>query len=239
MAEQKVVEEKKERKLNLSRQSKLVPAEELVKWNLEIYGVGSVGGYVAKILAKVGFRNMSIFDMDNVEEENIGPQVYDFRHLKKTKVEALKEIIKESAGIDVKAVHGQVTEKTKITAEPNTIYLCFFDSIEGRQLVYNKIKDMPCIFVDGRIGRFDMRHYLFDCSDEKQRKEYLKTLPKKEGSDLICGEKASAMINYEIAGRIANNVVNFVAGREYDKIFIGNVTDPNNDLHIRIERKKK
>ena len=228
-------EEVKNNELNLSRQSKLVPEGELKKWTFHIFGVGSVGGPVAQILSKTGFENIEVYDMDNVEKENIGPQAFFFEHLKQKKVDAIKDICKRLAGIDIKTHHGQVTVKTKITVEPNSMYLLFFDSIEGRKMVWDKVKDMPCIVVDGRIGKFDIRYYLIDTIEEPQREEYEKSFPKGKISELVCGEKCSAMINYELGGRIVNNIVNYLAGRDYDKIFIGNTTSPETNIHIRME----
>ena len=219
--------------LNLSRQSKLVPESELTDWDIKIFGVGSIGSHVAYLLSKTGFKNLSVYDMDIVEEENIGPQIFRFSDLKKNKVDALAEVIKEGAGLDIETHHGQVDEKTDIPLEPKTMYLCFFDSVAGRRMIFDKVKDMPSIFVDGRIGRFDMRHYLVNCAEEKEVADYLTTLPDGEGSDLVCGEKANAFINYDIAGRIVGNIVNFVSKKPFDKRFIGNASNPKFNIHIR------
>jgi len=223
--------------INLSRQSKLVPADQLEQWKFEVFGVGSVGSHVVELLAKVGAQHIKVYDMDTVDEENIGPQAFGSSHIGKTKVEAIAEICKESAGLEIETSHGELTEESEISPEPQTIYICVFDSFAARKMIWNKLKDYPIIFVDGRIGRFDMRHYLIDTSDPKQVEYYIQSIPESgEGSDLICGEKASAMINYEIAGKMVSNIINFVAGRGYEKAFIGNASDAQMNIHVRIER---
>ena len=82
-----------QRTLNLSRQSKLVPEAALSTWNFHIFGVGSVGSHVAHVLAKTGFQNLTVYDNDTVDKENIGPQAFHFAHLKMNKVDAVKSLL--------------------------------------------------------------------------------------------------------------------------------------------------
>ena len=224
--------------LDLSRQSKLVPVEALTTWNFHIFGVGSVGSHVAKLLSKTGFKNLTVYDMDKVESPNIGPQAFDFRHMGKLKTEAMVDIIKEVSGVEAKGINGKVDDNTIITPEPNTMYLCFFDSFEGRKIVYNKVKDYPVIFVDGRIGRFDMKHFLIELSDEEQKQYYMRTFPTddNEGSELQCGEKASAFINYLISSLIVTNIINYVSGNTYEKSFAGNALQSHNNMRAIMRR---
>ncbi len=225
--------------LNLTRQSKLVPAEQVNKTSVEAFGIGSLGGPVTLLLAKVGFKNIKVYDMDKVEEENIGPQVFSRRHLEMTKVEAMKEIIKDATGVDIEAKHGMVDEKCKITPEPNTVYMCFFDSFEARQIIFNKLKNYPVMYIDGRIGRFDKRHYLVDCSNKADVKSYERSLNTGAQSDLECGEKASAYINYQIASKIVGNYLNYLNGRKCNKIYVGNSLSPDQDIYVSMKEEKE
>jgi len=223
--------------LNLSRQSLLVPEELLTKFNFKIFGVGSVGSHFALALAKTGFKNIEVFDMDTVDEENIGPQAFMFSHLKMKKVDAIATLIKDATNTEIIATDGMITEESIINAEPNTFYCCFFDSFEGRKIVFDKLKDMPIKFVDGRIGGYNARYYIVDCSNEEEVISYGKTLVTGKTSELACGEKASCPINYELAGKLVNQLVSAMLNKPYDKIFIGNVADPSTNLHIQTNRK--
>jgi len=237
--EQKLPETNEQNELNLSRQSKLIPKDKITQYTLKVFGVGSIGSHFVKTAAKTGFTNIEVFDTDIVEEENIAAQAFDFRHIGMKKVEAMKEIVLEGAGVEIIATHGTVTKETDIVPEPNTIYCCFFDSMEGRKIVFEKVKDFPVVFVDGRIGRYDMRHYLVDCSDKNEVQIYGDTLNVKGVSDLACGEKASAPINVQIAGMIVMNIVNFISGKDYTKRFIGNAATPKTSIHILEIKEKK
>ena len=125
--------------LDLSRQSKLVSKEAIENFTIKVFGVGSVGSHVVKTLAKTGFKNIEIYDMDTVEEENIAAQAFDYRHIKKSKVEALKEIVKECSGTDIVTVNQQITEDSTISCEPNTVYCCFFVHVITSKKCFNAL----------------------------------------------------------------------------------------------------
>ena len=228
--EEEVVEETPQ--LNLSRQSKLVPADRINEYSLKVFGVGSIGSHFVKVAVKTGFKNIEVFDMDTVEEENIAAQAFDFEHIGMNKVDAMKDIVKRAVGIDIVATHGRVSEENPITPEANTLYCCFFDSFEGRQMVFDMLKDYPVIFIDGRIGQYNMRHYLVEMDNKEQSDNYQSTLSTGAVSELLCGEKACAPINVQIAGKLVMNIINFVSGKDYTKVYIGNAEAPKTDINI-------
>ena len=66
--------------MNLSRQAILVPKDDIDQWNIEVFGVGSVGSHFVKCLAKTGFQNIKVYDM-GAAEGNIGTPVrFDATH---------------------------------------------------------------------------------------------------------------------------------------------------------------
>jgi len=79
-----------------------------------------------------------------LKEENIAAQAFDFEHIGMNKVDAMVDICKRAAGVDIIAHHGQITAETPITPEANTLYCCFFDSFEGRQMVFDMLKKLSC-----------------------------------------------------------------------------------------------
>jgi len=218
--------------LNLSRQSKLVPYDKINQYTLKVFGVGSIGSHFVKTAAKAGFKNIEVYDVDKVEEENIAAQAFDFDDIGKEKVVAMSDMIKKSAGVELITHQGFVDKDTEISADSDTVYCCFFDSFEGRKLVFNKLKDYPIVFVDGRIGVYDMRHYLVDCGEEKEVKEFLDTLSTGKESELECGTKASAPINTQIAGMIVMNIINYISGDDYTQKFIGNAKTPSTQINV-------
>jgi hypothetical protein len=77
-----------------------------------------------------------------------------------------------------------------------------------------------------------MRHYLVNCANEDERKDYAETLETKAVSELICGEKASAPINVQIAGIIVMNIVNFISEKDYTKVLIANASTPKQAIIV-------
>lgn len=221
--------------LDLSRQALMIP-QDITNWGIKVFGVGSVGSHLVKTLAKTGFINIDVYDGDTVESENIAAQAYDFRHIGMNKVDAIKEIVKESAGVDITAHHGIVTTDTEINPEPNTVYVCVFDSLEARKMVFGKVKEYPVPFVDGRIGQLNMRHYLVDCSNKEQVDIYSESLDTDAVSELACGEKACAPVNSIIAGKIAMNIISYITGKSYEKTYIGNAGAPKNQIVVLEKR---
>jgi len=225
--------------LNLSRQSALIPVDKINEYTLKVFGVGSVGSHFVKVAVKSGFKNIEVYDMDTVEEENIAAQAFDFEHLEMNKVDAMVDIAKRAAGVEIIPHHGRVDEKNPIEPEANVIYCCFFDSFEARAMLFDMLKDMPVIFVDARIGQYNMRHYLVEMDNKEQVEPYRESLNTTAVSELLCGEKASAPINVQIAGKLVMNIINYVTGKDYSKAYIGNAEAPATDMNILVLRKKK
>ena len=144
-------------RLDLSRQAKMVPIDKINEYAFEVFGVGSVGSKFVRDLAKTGAKNIKVYDMDTVALENISAQAFDFEHIGMKKVDAIKDIVKKGSGIDIETQHGLVKKTTELTAQNSTIYCCFFDSLNARKLVFDKLKDFPIMFIDGRIGEFNKR----------------------------------------------------------------------------------
>ena len=225
--------------LNLSRQAKLVPYDEINNYTIKVFGVGSVGSHVAKTLAKSGFNNIEVYDNDIVEGENISAQAFNFEDIKKLKVDAIKDMLEKAAGVTPVVHNEYITDETEIIPEANSIYCCFFDSIEARKMLFDKLKEFPIIWVDARIGQYNMRHYLVNCANKVEVEEYIKTLETGKASELECGEKACAPINVQIAGRIVMNIINFIRGETYVKKFIGNAERPQKDIVVLNIREKE
>ncbi len=224
--------------LDLSRQSKLIPKDKIDNWSVEVFGVGSVGSHVVECLAKSGFKSIKVYDMDVVAEENIAPQAFNIEHIEMKKVDAVKDIAKRASGITIQTSHEKITEKTPLILEPLTVYCCFFDSLEARRLIFDKVKGNPVVYVDGRIGKYDMRYYIVDCMDKDEVEEYETTLDTSVQSEQVCGEKACAPVNRVISGHIVMQMVNYISGKSYIKTFIGNLSMPTMDIAVIKEIRK-
>lgn len=96
------------------RQLDLFAPEKFGNTPVHVVGVGATGSYVAYLLAKLGIRNIHIYDFDFVEDHNLPNQLYRLKDVGRPKVEALSEIIEEATGIKVTKHFERVTGQTKL-----------------------------------------------------------------------------------------------------------------------------
>jgi molybdopterin/thiamine biosynthesis adenylyltransferase len=74
-----------------------------------ICGVGAVGSNLADNLARQGMTKLRAIDHDRVEEHNVSTQLYGENEIGAWKVEALRNRLFRSAGIEIDAMRKEVT----------------------------------------------------------------------------------------------------------------------------------
>jgi len=79
----------------------LNPNKHDVKKRIDVIGAGAVGSYIIWFLAKVGMKNIHVWDDDVVKEHNLPNQCFLLEHVDKAKVEAIADMVKRGAGIDI------------------------------------------------------------------------------------------------------------------------------------------
>ena len=206
------------------KQANLINADALSKWKVKVFGIGSIGSNLIKQLALAGFKSITGYDFDTVDDENIGSQEFDIRHIGMKKTDAIQKLMKESYNYDVVTVDGKIEEETEILPEDNTIYFCGFDSLAARKLLWDKLKNFPVIWGESRIGRTAQRYYFVDLKnrDEKWIEQYEKSLePGGPMTTLKCGEKGCYPSNAELVGKIVRQMVNVAEGKDVATMFIG------------------
>jgi molybdopterin/thiamine biosynthesis adenylyltransferase len=219
-------------KLNLSKQTLLIPEKSLYQMNFEVFGIGSVGSNFVRTLAKSGFQNIKVYDYDVVELDNVPAQAYYLSHVGMQKTDALKQLINNETGLIIQTQEGKIEEDYDFIPSADTIYCCFFDSLPLRKMLWDKMKNYPIIWLDARIGRFDMRYYIVDLrqSDTEWKQEYEQTLENTNVSDLECGEKCTFAVNENISSRIMAQIIRLAHDKEINPIFISNLMGFNQDV---------
>src|SRR6516162_3573877 len=74
-------------------------------------GAGALGSLLADNLARQGFRQWTVIDRDRVEEHNVGTQLYGEAEVGSWKVEALRNRLFRSVGVEIEAVSKEMTER--------------------------------------------------------------------------------------------------------------------------------
>jgi len=122
-----------------------------------ILGVGATGSFTTLALAKLGFKDIHIWDGDTVEQHNVPNQLHRWCDTGLPKVEATKAIVASFCdGLDevnpVITTHNQMFgEEDKL---PHGIVVCAADTMEARQLFWSEIKDnlKVDLYLDPRVG---------------------------------------------------------------------------------------
>lgn len=114
-------------KEHLTRQMDIIPLD-CLKRQITVVGAGAVGSFTVLALAKMGFENITVYDFDNIEIENLNSQFYRFKDVGKPKVEALKEIVKDFSDIDIKVYNEKYDDKIF-----SDIVVCAVDNMKTRE----------------------------------------------------------------------------------------------------------
>jgi ThiF family len=177
-----------------------------------VIGAGATGSFTALSLAKMGVRDITVFDYDSVEEHNLPNQFYRMCDIGKPKVYALREIIEEFEGITISArnekYRGQKLEGIVIVS---------VDSMDARIHIWTFVKENPGVklFIDSRMGAEVMRIYSFNPNDPHECGKYEESLyPSSEAVQVRCTAKSIMYTVLSIASLLANQVKKFLVGEQ-------------------------
>ena len=161
--------------------------------SVTVVGTGATGSFVTFLLAQIGIKNIDVYDFDKVEEHNLPNQIFSIKHIGMPKVEALKEVIKEKCGFDIKIHNEMVTDQIK---NPGTYFFLLTDTMASRREIFEKcIKGRAFntdLVIETRMDADCGRVYAFNPNSPNQVKEWQSTLyPDKEATTSLCGASIS------------------------------------------------
>lgn len=214
---------------HLLRQTSIIDSAKIESLPVHIIGCGAIGSFAAQALAKMGFIDFHLYDMDKVSIENMNCQSFGKSHIDLPKTYALygqlSQFLFDENCPDKKPsiqVHGEITEKN-LPALTGVVLLSV-DSLPVRMMLAKFIRK-TCLnvkfIIDPRMGAeyyfqqaFDMESF----SDEKTFKNYLASYPNQD--DVVeakCTAKSTVYTAMLSAGLIAKTVKNWVMGQPYPK----------------------
>lgn len=166
---------------------------------ITVVGAGGIGSVTALCLAKMGFQNIEVIDYDEVDEVNIGSQLYRIKDVGRPKVEALAEQILEYSGTKIKATQQKTDGNGLLTG----ILVLAVDSIDVRkEIAENATFEY---MIDGRMGGQVFSIYTYPM---EKKEVYLKEhiFPASEADPTECTSKAICYNTFGIASFICNEV---------------------------------
>jgi molybdopterin/thiamine biosynthesis adenylyltransferase len=182
-----------------------------------VYGCGSIGSHVIIGLAKIGIKDITVYDYDVVEDGNKPAQFFDMV-ADGLKTDNCARIVKDFTDTIIVPVKMKIDDEFQPNVEFGSIHIIAFDNIEARKILYNKLRGFPVWIIDGRIGGFQYEIYSFYEDNIK----YTKTL---EGvfSEQECGMKCLWVVNSMISSKIVTNVIKITKGDIPKYMVIGNI----------------
>jgi len=198
--------------MNFLRQAAFLDPNRHRKRRVHVLGVGALGSWVAYQLAKLGIKEIHLYDYDMIEDHNIPNQIYGKEHLGKKKVEALKELIERTVGDWCKVVTHDV-DLLNERIELDDMVVCAVDSLDLRKKLWEENKDRVKLWVDGRMAITYGVVYGVDTTKNSIVKNYSISFDSDENAEESpCNERAIINNAVMISNAMVNCIVAYLKG---------------------------
>jgi tRNA A37 threonylcarbamoyladenosine dehydratase len=116
-----------------------------------IGGAGGIGSWLTFLIARAGFEPI-VYDYDNIEEHNLGGQLFSKKHIGLSKVDAISELVIEYSDIHITAFN----EPFNLESMGHQFMFSAFDNMQARkdmfEVWWRDNSDNPnAILIDGRL----------------------------------------------------------------------------------------
>lgn len=113
----------------------------LAQLRIALCGAGALGSYLADNLTRQGVTTLRVIDHDRVEEHNVSTQLYGICDVGVWKVEALRNRLFRSTGVEIEAVRKQLTADTaRALLKGTDLVIDTFDNSFSRHLVQEECR---------------------------------------------------------------------------------------------------
>ena len=200
-----------------SRYSKLM--NNFHEYSFHILGCGAIGSSAAMQLVRSGATTFFLYDMDKVEELNIGVSQYDIRHVGIQKVKALGYILEDiNPNCKIECIDGEFKEY--YYNGNKDIAILAFDTMNVRMEAVKILcatKQKPICIIDGRMGAEHYQQYIIPKPDvNKYEKIWYSD---DDMSTDPCNAKATSYCSNMSGSFIANAVRKLVTGQPFNGNF--------------------
>jgi len=180
-----------------------------------IIGAGGIGSMTIIQLMKMGISNLTIYDMDTVEEHNLPNSFFPLQFTGKNKAKAIASVCHLFTGLVPKFIE----EEYKGTdLSQYQIVIAAPDNMETRRAIWNRVKHTnKKLYVDARMSAEFMDIYFIDPNDKKDVALYEKHTLNIKDEDTVeeaCTERAIIYNTAGIGSFICNAVKRAVSGQE-------------------------
>jgi hypothetical protein len=191
-----------------------------------IIGAGATGSWTALFLAKMGIKDIRVYDFDIVEAHNIPNQLFGLADVGKPKVVALQDQIKALTGLDIHIYNERVDANTPL----NGIIICLTDTMSSRKEIWESTAkyqpDVP-LWLETRMGIDEIRLYEIAPCNLNHVKAYDKTMYSDDTAEVsACGTSMSVISTAaQLASQVAWSIIHYANGGEPRYEYLENYAD--------------
>ena len=177
-------------------------------WHVSVIGLGGIGSAVLLPLVKLGIKELSIWDDDEVVSHNIPNQmIYRPQDVGLSKVDAAVDVLRPYGAL-IKANPSRVNAETELQG----VVIAGVDSMESRRQIWEAVHLNPMVplYLDGRIGGEFVELYACNPSDTDEASWYEQTLfGDEEAAPLPCSARAVIHPTIILAGLMITRLTLF------------------------------
>lgn len=170
---------------------------------VHLVGVGATGSWVAIMLAKLGVKDIHVWDFDILEEHNICNQGYETHQIGWRKTEAVTEMCTLMGDVNVINHFERVTGSTPLTG----IVFILTDTMHSRKDIWEgacKYKPNVDLVIETRMGLDMCRIYNVNPTDMDEVRAYEQTFCSDDIAEVsACGTSKSVVTSAVTVASIA------------------------------------
>lgn len=202
---------------HIARQFDLIPVSVLGE-KITVIGAGAIGSFTVLALAKMGFGDITVFDFDKIEIENMSSQFYRFKDIGKNKAVALRELVKDFTNTEIEIIQDRYNGSRAFPG----IVISAVDSMEVRKLIWEAHKERAPstkAIVDPRMGAEVAACYVMSPMDKKDIESYEKTLYTDENAEQApCTAKSTVYCALSLSGLVCTQIKGLLVKGVYGRV---------------------
>jgi len=209
--------------IDISRHKELFNPETFLH-PITIIGAGATGSWLTLALAKLGIKDITVYDFDIVEEHNIANQAFliqsphgrEWSDVGRAKVKALRDLVQWSAGTTI-TIHNEPFTNQRLSG----IVFLMVDSMKTRKEIWEasiKMKTSVVHLIEPRMGLDVGRIYNVSPCNLEHIKQYENTYYNDDVAEVsACGNSMTVISSaLGIASWCARQLINFHNNIELD-----------------------
>ncbi len=193
-------------------QRRLLDDEKLSSTKFVVIGAGAIGSFVIPTLSKMGARDITVYDDDQIEDHNFANQMYPIYVKGKYKVDALESVAFDYGECKIKKINARWNLDNCIDGD---IIIAAVDSMDVRKAIWDHYSTRPhALYIEGRMGAQVYRVFGIDPTNKLAVDYYKTTLyPQSEATEDRCGEKSIIYTVLQIAAQINSQIKRHIMGQ--------------------------